>query len=136
MQPPEHFSIEQGIACYRPQGEVSLTEGVEFISDAIAYCREQGRSLLLINVLGLHGHAVPTLVDRYWMAQDWAQAADGDVIVCVVARAEHIDPQKYGVMVATDAGLTCNVYTDEARAFAWLDRIAHRANAPESRTQP
>jgi len=32
-----------------------------------------------------------------------------------------IDPQKFGVTVALNRGLICDVFTTEAEAIAWLD---------------
>jgi hypothetical protein len=39
----------------------------------------------------------------------------------MVARAEMIDPQKFGVTVAALRGLVSNVFTTEVEARAWLD---------------
>jgi hypothetical protein len=38
----------------------------------------------------------------------------------MVARAEMIHPQKFGVLVATNRGLVSNIFTTEAEARAWL----------------
>jgi len=38
----------------------------------------------------------------------------------VVVRAEMIDPEKFGILVARNAGLDANVFADEAEALSWL----------------
>ena len=38
----------------------------------------------------------------------------------MVARAEMIDPQKFGVTVAENLGLITDVFTLQAEALAWL----------------
>ncbi|MEO8677086.1 MAG: hypothetical protein ABI569_16040, partial [Casimicrobiaceae bacterium] len=84
----EHMTFADGVCRFRPQGVVSLVEGVALITSAIALCRAKGGTKILVDITGLSGFSVPTLVDRYWMAQDWAQAAQGRLIVAIVARAE------------------------------------------------
>jgi hypothetical protein len=39
----------------------------------------------------------------------------------MVARAELIDPQKFGVTVSANRGLVSNIFTTEGEALAWLD---------------
>jgi hypothetical protein len=39
----------------------------------------------------------------------------------MVARAEMIHPQKFGVLVAANLGLVSNIFTTEVEARAWLD---------------
>jgi len=42
----------------------------------------------------------------------------------VVARAEHICPQKTGLLVAAEEGLRAEVCQTEAAALAWLDEAS------------
>ena len=39
----------------------------------------------------------------------------------MVARAEMIDPNKFGVTVAANRGLVSNIFTTETEARAWLN---------------
>jgi hypothetical protein len=41
----------------------------------------------------------------------------------MVVHAEYIHPQKFGVVVAADFGLTCDVHTSESDALRWLADI-------------
>jgi hypothetical protein len=44
----------------------------------------------------------------------------------MVARAEMIDPEKFGVTVAAMRGLASNIFATEAEARAWLTDIRRR----------
>jgi len=58
------------------------------------------------------------------MVEDWAQEAKSMVVVVLVAHPEYIHPEKFGVKVAADFGLTLDVYTSEASALQWLSSRA------------
>jgi|SRR5690242_2619482 len=115
------------LGIYRPRGSYSLVEAVDLISAAIAHCRAQGAKSLLVDVTGLTGLPIPTLVDRFLMVEDWAQQAEGMVVVAMVAPLEYIHPQKFGVKVALHFGLICDVYTSEEEALKWLSETANQA---------
>jgi len=119
----QHLEVINGVCQSRPRGECSLIEAVELINVAIAYCRERNIAKLLVNGTDLVGVPIPTLVDRFLMVEEWAQKAEGMVVVALVARAEYIHPQKFGIKVAADFGLTADVYTSEIHALAWLSSV-------------
>ena len=54
------------------------------------------------------------------MVEEWAQAAKGMVVAAIVAHPEYIHPEKWGVKVAADFGLTVDVFTSEIDALKWL----------------
>ena len=116
----DHMEVGEGICQFRPCGECSLVEAVDLITSAIAYCRDQSIDKLLVDVTGLVGVAIPSLVDRFLMVEEWAREGKGVVVVAMVARAEYIHPKKFGVKVAADFGLVLDVYTSETDAFRWL----------------
>jgi len=120
MHVPTDMEVFDGHCRFGPRGEVSLVEAVEMVTRAIAFCSDQKIPRLLVDVTGLTGFANPTLDDRFWMVQDWADEANGAVIVAMVARSEHIHPSKFGVKAAADAGLIGDVFTSEAEALEWL----------------
>ncbi|MDB6129400.1 MAG: hypothetical protein JWM04_507 [Verrucomicrobiales bacterium] len=107
-------------AAFRPRGETTLAEGVKLISEAITVTREAKIRKLLVNTSELTGFPTPTVTDRYLFVHAWAKAAQGAVRIAMVAREEMIDPQKFGVMVAANIGLTTEVFTNENGAFEWL----------------
>jgi len=119
----QRLEVIDGVCQSRPRGECSLIEAVELINVAIAYCRERNIAKLLVNGTDLVGVPIPTLVDRFLMVEEWAQKAEGMVVVALVARAEYIHPQKFGIKVAADFGLTADVYTSEIHALAWLSSV-------------
>jgi hypothetical protein len=111
--------VDRG-AQYRPRGDVTLVEAVELVTRAIALCRAQKLERLLVDLTGLSGISIPTLDDRFWMAQDWAQESKGMVVVAMVVPPEYIHPTGFGVTAAADAGLTSAVFTSKAAALDWL----------------
>ena len=123
----EPLDIRNGLCIYRPRGKYSLVEAVDLVSAAIAYCRAKGVKSLLVDVTGLDGLPIPTLVDRFLMVEEWAQQAEGTVVAAMVAPHEYIHPQKFGVTVALHFGLICDVYTSEEEALKWLSENADRA---------
>lgn len=119
----DHLEVGEGICQFRPCGECSLVDAVDLITSAIAYCRDQSIDKLLVDVTGLVGVAIPSLVDRFLMVEEWAREGKGVVVVAMVARAEYIHPKKFGVKVAADFGLVLDVYTSETDAFRWLSSV-------------
>jgi len=114
------FETRDGTCVYRLHGKHSLVEAVDLISRAIAECRRSGARRLMIDVTGVEELPVPTLVDRFLMVEDWAQAAQGMVVVAMVTHPRYIHPRKFGVTVAAHLGLTCDVFTSRDAASKWL----------------
>jgi hypothetical protein len=127
MQIPISLKISNGLCTYRPRGKHSLVEAVALISSAISDCRRRGVNKLLIDVTGLTDLPIPTLVDRFLMVEEWAQVADGTIVVAMVAPSEYIHPQKFGVKVALHFGLICDVCSSEEDASKWLQESAAQA---------
>lgn len=116
----DHMDVTEGICQFRPRGESSLAEVVDLISEAIAFCRDRHIDKLLIVLNGLVGVSIPTLLDRFLMAEEWAQRAAGMVVAAIVVRPEYIHPEKFGVKAAADFGLVLDMFTTEADAMTWL----------------
>jgi hypothetical protein len=90
------------------------------MTGAIAFCRDQKITKLLVDACELTQLTAPTLVDRFLMVEDWAQAANGMVIVAMVWPPKLIHPQKFGIRVAADLGLRGDVFTSKDEATVWL----------------
>ncbi len=120
MERPENFEIAEGLAVFRPVAKISLHGAIELVAQGFKYAGEQKVKRLLVDVRGLTGFPVPTVSDRYWFVQKWAREAAPGLRVAVVARAEMIDPEKFGITVARNAGLEANVFATEEEARAWL----------------
>jgi len=114
------LDVRDGIGWFDLPSECSLVEASELIRNAIGRCRERGVDKLLIDGRALVRMSVPSLVDRFLMAEEWAQAAKRKVVVALVLDARYVHPEKFGIRVATDLGLTVDVYTSESDALAWL----------------
>lgn len=120
MNIPPHLEIGADYARFSPRGSASLVTAVELVSQAIAFCRVNRIGRLLADVTGLVGFTAPSLLDRFLLAEEWADAAKGEVTLALVVKPEHIDPRHFGVVVATDAGLVTETFTTEHEALEWL----------------
>ena len=120
MNAPERFHIADGYAIYRPIANVSLQEAISLVSRAIIFAKNHQVRRLLVNTKKLTGFGPIGALDRYTMGEQFANAGWFSVRLAVVARAELIDPQRFGVTVARNRGLDVDVFTSEAKALAWL----------------
>jgi hypothetical protein len=116
----EAIRYRSGIHYFRPAGEYTLVEAVDAINGAIRFCRAQAGDRLLINTTAMTGVPIPNLIDRFLMVEEWAETAEGEVVVVLVVSAQYIHPQKFGMVVARHLGLTADVYDDEPSALLWL----------------
>ena len=108
-------------AYYRPVGKVTLEQGAKLVDEAIEFARERRIPKLLINCTKLVGFPSPSLPQRYFMVRGWAKTAQGLVQAVMVARPEMIDPEKFGITVARNAGFIADIYPTEPEALAWLE---------------
>jgi len=120
LQKLDAIEYIDGVCQYRPRGKYSLVDAVDLISRAIAHCRDRGVTRLLIDASGFEDLPIPSLVDRFLMVEDWAQAANGTLVAVLVVPAQYIHPRKFGVKVAGSFGLVCDVYPTESAAMKWL----------------
>jgi hypothetical protein len=121
MPAPEHFEQIGTRGFYRPVGVVTFEHAVQNVAQAMRYAREHGLEDLLVNTLGLSGFPPPDTFERYSLAVAWAGAAGGALRVALVARADAIDPQRIGVLMAQNRGVNGDVFTNEKDALAWLN---------------
>ncbi len=120
MDMPEHFQIAETHAVYRPEGYVSMREGIELVSSAIVFSRETGIQRLLIDLRNLTGFGSPGTVERFSFGEQMARAAMAAIKVVFVARLEILDPDRFGVIVARNRGLFTNAFDSEEEALKWL----------------
>lgn len=119
----ESLQFHHGLGTFRPRGRYSLVDAVDLVSNAITHCRKRNVSMLLVDATGFVDLPIPTLVDRFLMVEDWAHEAKGTVIVAMVAPVDYIHPRKFGVKVALEFGLICDVYSSE-EASTWLSETS------------
>ena len=120
LQPPTHFSFLDNFAHYIPTGEHTLEGTVEMIDGAIRYCRENKIAGVLVDITSVTGFPSPTLTDRFWFVTKWAESSGGRVVLAIVTREEMIDPDRIGITIAANRGLTCEVFTSKVSALEWL----------------
>lgn len=120
MQATGDISIDGDCAYYRPAGKVTLDEAVELVDRAVAFARVRHVPKLLVNAVKLTGFPSPSLPERYFAARRFAESSNSRVQLALVIRAEMIDPEKFGVIVARNAGMNADVFAAEPEALAWL----------------
>ena len=116
-----YFEVLGNRGFYRPVSRTTFEKGVEMVAEAMRHARELGLQSLLINTHGFTGFSAPSIFGRHLLAVKWAEAAGSRLHVAVVTRAELVDPQKIGVVMAQNRGVSGDVFTTEAEALAWLD---------------
>ena len=121
MDAPESFELIGTRGFYRPVAVVTFEQAIEMVAQGMRYARERNLADLLANTHGLTGYPTPSTFARYSLAIKWAESAGGALRVALVTRAEIIDPQKIGVLMAQNRGVNGDVFTNEADALAWLD---------------
>jgi hypothetical protein len=121
MNTIEHFETVGRRGFYRPVGKVNFDRAVEMVAEATAHARALGLESLLVNTTGLTGISLPSIFARHALAVKWAESAGSTLHVAVVARAELVDPEKIGVVMAQNRGVSGDVFTTESAALAWLD---------------
>ena len=117
---PERFEIGEGHAIHRPEGNVSFHEAGELLSQAIAYCRENGIRRLLIDTTKLTGFGPIDTAKRFSIGETLSRAAMAAVKVAMVVRPELLDPELFGITVARNRGLFSNAFSSESEALTWL----------------
>ena len=117
---PEFYALAEGYALWRAPGTLRLPEVVQRITAVITYARATGVRRLLVDVTALTGQPPPQLTARYRFIREWAHASGGLVRLAVVAPVELMEPDRIGVLVAANAGLTANIFEDPSAALDWL----------------
>ncbi len=135
MESTTEPSLEGGLGIYRPVGSVSFDELTTMIRDAVAFCAARHIRELLVDTTRTTGFNSPSTLQRFTAVESWAGVGMGRVRLAVIARAEHIDPRRFGVTVAHNRGLSSNIFSTEAQARAWLDamRAGTSEIAPDTR---
>ncbi|HLY08461.1 MAG TPA: hypothetical protein VKW04_04045 [Planctomycetota bacterium] len=81
-------------------------------------CREKQKSRMLVD-LSLLDAQLSTL-ERYELASHAVRVSAGLKVALVVAPA-FLDPNKFGILVAQNRGLTVDAFTDRQKALEWLE---------------
>ena len=130
MNAPAFFEHVGKRGFYRPIGIVTFERAVDLVAEAMRHARALGLHDLLVNTTGFTGFAAPSIFARHALAVKWAESAGSGLIVAMVARAELIDPEKIGVLMAQNRGVSGDVFHTETAALAWLDARSGSAKNP------
>jgi hypothetical protein len=84
----------------------------------IRHCQDRKPSRVLLD-MSVFRMRLSTL-ERYELGLIGAGLAPHVKRVAVVATPELIDPQKFGTQVASNRGLTIDIFSDREAAVAWL----------------
>jgi hypothetical protein len=117
----KHFEQVGRRGFFRPEGTVSFDRAIELVAEGMRHARSLDLVDLLVNTNGLTGFPNPDVFGRYTLATKWAESAGAALRVAMVARPEIVDPQKIGMLMAQNRGVTGDVFSSEAAAIAWLD---------------
>jgi len=117
---PGTIKVVDQCAFCRPEGRVTLEQAVSQVIEAINYCRTNAVPKLMFNGHGLAGFPSPSLPERYFISRRMAAAAEGKVQLSLVVHTHMIDPEKFGIQVARNAGMNADVFDNEPDALAWL----------------
>jgi hypothetical protein len=121
MSTLKHFEQVGRRGFFRPEGVMSFEQAIDVVAEAMRHARSLDLLDLLVNTSNLSGFPTPDVFARYTLASKWAQSAGASLRVALVARAEIIDPQKIGVLMAQNRGVNGDVFSTEAAAITWLD---------------
>ncbi|EEF58033.1 hypothetical protein [Pedosphaera parvula] len=113
---------KKGYVAFHPEGEVLLGECANLVCDAVRLACDQGAEKLLVDVSGLTGFEPPTTAPRYFFNERLAAEATSPIKVAMVCRPEFIREDHYGVMIARNRGLLCEIFASESEALEWLLR--------------
>ena len=120
MLPSVSIKVVDQCAIYRPEGTVTLENAVALVEQAIRHTRDIRLPKLLFNGLQLNGIRSPSLPERYFLSRTFAAAAAGQVQMALVIQTYLIDPERFGIQVARNAGMNADVFDNESAALAWL----------------
>lgn len=115
------FETIDGVIVARLTGrQCNLQAAIDLVTRTLAQAVASGVDKLAIDITTLHGFATPSMFDRHAMVRKWAAAVDGRLVVAVVCAPELIDPERFGIVAASNFGLQSNVFPNLHEAIAWL----------------
>jgi hypothetical protein len=116
-----NIEVYEKYAIYSPvAAQITFRQAIALVGEAISLAATNKVSKLVVDTTGLTGFGAPTTMDQYIMGQKWAELSAGLMKVALVARAEIIDPQRFGLIVARNRGVYGDVFTTREAAVAWL----------------
>lgn len=124
MQRLAGFETVEERAFYRPSGCVSAGQLADQITLVLKRARAAAVRDVVVDITAMSGFESPGPAYRRWVARRWARALGPEVLLAVVARSEHICPEKTGLLVAAEEGLRACICETEDEAVTWLNSAA------------
>lgn len=115
-----HFEIREGHAFAALVGRVSLVQAASAVTRALVAARDQGIKRLLVDATQLWGFSSPSVADRYFIVRRWASAAGNQVELSIVLEQHILDPDRFGMMVASNLGMRADAFNSPSEALSWL----------------
>ncbi len=117
--PLEHFTVEDGLGCFRPTGPTTAEAFTVLLGEAMAECKAARLRGLLVNGMGLT-HPTMTTTDRYMIGTAVVANWDLSLKLAFVGREDQLDPQRFGALVARNRGFQVDTFQSEDEALLWL----------------
>jgi hypothetical protein len=106
-----------GYTAVRFLGKFSVAGFQRRAEAAAQACRDGGTGRLFVDASAYD--VVPTILERYELASHAVKISAGLRVALVVDPA-FFDPNKFGITVAQNRGLTVDAFTDRQTAVDWL----------------
>jgi hypothetical protein len=123
------LQIVQRRAFFRPRGTANAYQLADLITDALLRAYGEYAGDAVVDIRQTSGFESPGPAYRRWAVRRWSETVRNKLRVAIVARAEHICPDKVGLLTAAEEGLDAGIFEHEADALAWLDAAAPVAHA-------
>ncbi|HMP84479.1 MAG TPA: hypothetical protein PKA41_17425 [Verrucomicrobiota bacterium] len=120
----QEYEVIENCAVARFKGEATLWQAVELVETAMARAMTEKTRKLLVNISAITGFPSPHLADRYFIVRRWAQFAKGELVMALVIQEHMMDPERFGIVVARNAGMLAEVFHLENEALTWLKTCA------------
>jgi hypothetical protein len=110
------------IRTYQLAGTRTFPQAVDDVDQCLRDALASGDRRVLIDIRQLVGFPKPDIVGRIDMIRRWADTARGRLRMAIVCRAEIIDDERFGVVLAQSLGFDGNVFEYEEEARFWLEQ--------------
>ncbi len=119
MEHQNYITDENGCLFFRPQGEATVRDLLQWMEQLATHCLENGHYRVLVNATSLT-HETLTALDRYQLGTGVVSIWPPVIRLSMVGRSDQLDPRRFVQMVAANRGLCVGVFEDEIEALIWL----------------
>jgi RimJ/RimL family protein N-acetyltransferase len=120
MTTPDHLTLEEGYAAYRPVGKAAPPQAIDELIAALTWCRQAGIARLMCDARGWSAIDGMDTSERFQLGKRAADVARGHVKVAMVLTRTQVDPERFGETVARNRGLDVEIFFNEVEALTWV----------------